>query len=160
MRFLQQMRDYRLAGRIKLVGTGALFDQEDVLPVVGDAALGAVNTFHQAATAPASARFTEVYLKARGKLPGEMSTSGYVTGQVIKAAVEAVSGDLGDKDRVRQALLARPVDTAFGPLEFDPRNNQAVLDIHVKEVRKGPDGKAVEAIVHTYSKVKDPGIAA
>jgi branched-chain amino acid transport system substrate-binding protein len=32
VRFLQQMREYRLAGRIKLVGTGALFDQEDVLP--------------------------------------------------------------------------------------------------------------------------------
>jgi branched-chain amino acid transport system substrate-binding protein len=160
VRFLQQMREYRLAGRIKLVGTGALFDQEDVLPAVGEAAIGAVNTFHQSPTAPTSARFTEAYVKARGKLPGEMSTSGYVTGQVIKAAVEAVSGDLTDKEKVRKAVLERPIDTAFGSIEFDPRNNQAILDIHVNEVRKGEGGKPINAVIHTYKAVKDPGVAA
>jgi branched-chain amino acid transport system substrate-binding protein len=159
VRFLQQMREYRLTGRIKLVGTGALFDQEDVLPAVGDAANGASNIFHQSPTAPAAAAFAASYQKARGKLPGEMSTSGYVTGQVIKAAVEAMSGDLGDKDKVRQAILAKPIDTAFGPMTFDPRNNQAILDIYVNEVRPGADGKPINTVVHTYKGVKDPGPA-
>ncbi|MEW6640266.1 MAG: ABC transporter substrate-binding protein [Pseudomonadota bacterium] len=160
VRFLQQMREYRLAGRIKLIGTGALFDQEDVLPAVGDAANGAVNIFHQSPTAPASQAFTAAYLKFRGKQPGEMSTSGYVTGQTIKAALEGVQGDLSNKDKVREALLAKPLDTAFGPMTFDPRNNQAVLDIYVNDVRPGPDGKALNQVIHTYKNVRDPGPSA
>jgi len=160
VRFLQQMREYRLAGRIKLVGTGALFDQEDVLPAVGEAANGAVNTFHQSPTAPASKTFSEAYLKFRGKLPGEMSTSGYVTGQTIKAALDAVQGDLGNKEKVKEALLAAPLETAFGPMSFDPRNNQAILDVYVNEIRPGADGKAVNQVIHTYKGVRDPGPSA
>lgn len=159
VRFLQQMRDYRLSGRTKLVGTGALFDQEDVLPAVGEAANGAINTFHQSPTAPASKDFTAAYLKARNKLPGEMSTSGYVTGQVIKVALEGAGGDAADREKLARALLAAPITTAFGPMAFDPRNNQAILDIYVNEVRP-EGGKAVNQVIHTYKSVRDPGPAA
>ena len=40
VRFLRQMKEFRLNGKVKLIGPGALFDQEDVLPAAGDAALG------------------------------------------------------------------------------------------------------------------------
>ncbi|WP_419899495.1 ABC transporter substrate-binding protein [Roseomonas sp. USHLN139] len=160
VRFLRQWKEYRLAGRVPLVGTGAFFDQEDVLPAVGDAALGAVNTFHQSPTAPASAAFIEAY-RATGKpLPGEFSTTGYVCGQVIKAALERGHGDLADWEKIRAGLFAAPVETAFGPMPFDPRNGQAILDIHVNEVTRGSDGKLVNTVRHTYAQVRDPGIPA
>lgn len=157
VRFLRQMRDYRLMGKVKVLGPGALFDQEDVLPAVKDAAIGGLNTSNQSPTAPSSAKFTQAYLAARGVMPGEMGTAGYVTGQVIKAAVDGVQGDLANKERVREALLAKPIETVFGPMAFDPRNNQAILDIYVNEVKPGADGKPVNQVIHTYKAVRDPG---
>ncbi|WP_458094536.1 ABC transporter substrate-binding protein [Roseomonas sp. WA12] len=157
VRFLRQWKEYRLAGRIPLVGPGAFFDQEDVLPVVGDAALGAVNTFNQSPMAPASAAFNRAYMANGKPLPGEFSTNGYVCGQTIKAVLERMNGDLSDWEKARQALLDQPVDTAFGRIAFDPRNGQAVLDIHVNEVRRGADGKMINTVVHTYEAVRDPG---
>lgn len=160
VRFLQQMREYRLSGKIKLIGGGALFDQEDVVTVVKDAALGGLNTCNQSPTAPNSAKFSAAYRAVRGAWPGEMGTAGYVTGQTIKAAVEGVQGDLGNKDKVKEALLAKPIETVFGPMSFDPRNNQAILDVYVNEVKKDADGNAVNQVIHTYKAVKDPGPAA
>jgi len=160
VRFLRQMRDYRLHGKVKLIGGGALFDQEDVVSAVKEAALGGLNTCNQSPTAPSSAAFTKAYQAARKVMPGEMGTAGYVTGQVIKAAVERVEGDLSNKDKVKEALLAKEVETVFGPMPFDPRNNQAILDIYVNEVKEGPDGVPVNQVIHTYKGVRDPGPAA
>lgn len=157
VRFLQQMRDFRLTDRLKLLGTGALCDQEDVLPAVGDAAAGIVNTFHQSPTAPSSKAFTEAYAKARGRLPGEASSAGYATGQTIKAALERVAGDPSDREKFREAVLSRPIETIYGAVRFDPRNNQAILNIYVNEVRKGADGKLINTVVHTYKDIQDPG---
>lgn len=162
VRFHQAMRDFGLAGKVKVVGTGALFDQEDVLPVVGDAAIGGIHTFHSSPTAsnPANRKFVDAYLKLKQHLPGENATAGYATGQVMKAAAERVQGDLSNKDKLRDALLASPVETVYGSTGFDPRNNQAILDIHVNEVRKGSDGKPINTVIHTYKLVRDPGPAA
>ncbi|MET0185152.1 MAG: ABC transporter substrate-binding protein [Achromobacter sp.] len=157
VRFLKQMKDFRLQDKIRLVGPGALFDQEDVLPAAGDAGLGGLNAFHQSPGAPASASFVAAYGRARNRLPGEASTSGYTAGQVIKAGIDAVSGDVAQRDALKQALLEKPVDTAFGPMRFDPRNNQAILDIYINEVKKGADGKPFNTVLHTYPGIQDPG---
>ena len=159
VRFLKQMQDFRLAGKIRLVGPGALFDQEDVLPATGDAGLGGINAFHQSPNAPAAAEFVRAYQAARQRLPGEASTAGYAVGQVIKAGVDAVSGDVAQRDRLRDSLLHNPVDTAFGPMRFDPRNNQAILDIYINEIKRGPDGRPLNTVVHTYPGIQDPGPA-
>ncbi len=159
VRFLKQMQEYRLTGKIKLIGGGALFDQEDVVSAVKNAALGGINTCNQSPTAESSLVFSKAYKEAKGVLPGEMSTAGYVTGQVIKAAAERVEGDFSAKEKVREALLANPVDTVFGPMSFDPRNNQAILDIYVNEIQESADGP-VNQVIHTYKAVKDPGPAA
>jgi branched-chain amino acid transport system substrate-binding protein len=159
VRFLQQYQDFGLGGRIPLVGAGACFDQEDVLPAIGAGTLKAVSVFHQSPTIgnAAAYRFVDWYQTLKGRLPGECSTSGYVTGQVITAAAEAVQGDLTNKDRVRDALLGLSLDTAFGPMSFDPKNNQAILDIYINELRAGGDGTLVNQVVETYKAVRDPG---
>ncbi len=157
VRFHQQMQDYQLHGKIQVIGPGALYDQEDVVTAVGEAALGGVSTFHQSPGAAGAQEFAAAYQAARGRLPGEASTSGYVTGQVIKAGLDAVKGDLSSKPAFKQALLDKPIDTAFGPLQFDPRNNQSILDIYVNEVRKDAQGRPFNTVVHTYSRIQDPG---
>ena len=157
VRFLRQWKEYRLAGRIPLVGPGAFFDQQDVLPATSDAALGAFNTFQQSPTAPAAAAFNAAFAAAGKPLPGEFATTGYVCGQVIRAALERANGDVTDWDRTKAALFDRPVDTAFGPVPFDPRNGQAILDIYVNEIRRGPDGKMLNTVVHTFPAMRDPG---
>ncbi len=156
VRFLRQWKEYRLAGRIRLMATGACFDQEDVLPAVGDAALGGINTFHQSPTAPSSAAFVEAWGATGKGLPGEFSTTGYVCGQVIRTATERSGGNPTDWPRTQQALFDAPVETAFGRMPFDPRNGQAILDIHVNEVR-AVDGAMVNTVVYTFPQIRDPG---
>lgn len=157
VRFHQQMQDYQLHGKIQIVGPGALFDQEDVITAVGEAALGGVSTFHQSPGAQAAQDFVAAYQASRGRLPGEASTSGYVTGQVIKAGLDAVKGDLSNKAVFKQALLDKPINTAFGPMAFDPRNNQSILDIYVNRVEKDAQGRPFNTVVHTYQRIQDPG---
>lgn len=157
VRFLQQMQDYKMHGSVPVIGPGALFDQEDVIPAAGTASLGGISSFHQSPGAPAAAEFVQAYQAARGRLPGEASTSGYATGQVIKAAVDAVGGNVSNKAAFKDYLLGNAVHTAFGPMKFDPRNNQAILDIYINEVRPGTDGKPFNTVVHTYQGVQDPG---
>lgn len=157
VRFLQQMQDYKLQDKIKIIGPGAVFDQEDVISAVGHAALGGVNTFHQSPGAPAAQEFVQAYQKERQRLPGEASTSGYVMGQVIKAGVDALQGDLTQPDRLKHYLLEQSIPTAFGPLSFDPRNNQAILDIYVNEVKKDDQDRAFNTVIHTYERIQDPG---
>ncbi|MEJ2802762.1 ABC transporter substrate-binding protein [Comamonadaceae bacterium PP-2] len=160
VRFLRQMKEFRLNGKVKLIGPGALFDQEDVLPAAGDAALGGVSTFQQSPGAPATLAFAQAYRKASGKWPGEASTAGYAAGQVIRAGLDAVQGDLGSaaaKTRFKERLLSAPVTTALGPMAFDARNNQAILDIYVNEVRPDAEGKPFNTVLHTYKGVRDPG---
>ncbi len=157
VRFLQQMRDFKLQDHIRVIGPGALFDQEDVVPAAGDATLGGVNTYHQSPGAPNAADFVAAYMKKRGRLPGEASTAAYAAGQIIRAGMEAVQGDVANRDKFKEALYAKPLTTALGPIRFDPRNNQAILDIYVNEVRKGPDGKPLNTVVHTYTGIQDPG---
>ena len=74
----------------------------------------------------------------------------------VKAAVERVQGDLSNKEKVKEALLAKEVETVFGPMPFDPRNNQAILDIYVNEIKEGAGGP-VNQVIHTYKAVRDPG---
>ncbi len=157
VRFLRQWKEYRLAGRVPLIGTGSCFDQADVLPAVGDAALGGYNTFQQSPTAPAAADFNRAYMATGKPLPGEFSTNGYVCGQSIKAALERMNGDISDWEKTRQALFDQPLQTAFGRMPFDPRNGQAILDIYVNEVRRGDGGAMVNTVVHTYEGMRDPG---
>lgn len=157
VRFLRQWQEYRLAGRVPLLGPGAFFDQEDVLPAVGEAALGAQGSFHQSPTAPAAAAFGRAYQASGRPLPGEFSTTGYVCGQVIRALLERTGGSLENWEAARAALFAAPVETAFGAMPFDPRNGQAILDIHISEVRRGADGAVVNTLLHTYPQLRDPG---
>jgi len=160
VRFLQQMRDYGMQGKVPVIGPGALFDQEDVTIAAGEASLGGISTFHQSPGAPAAADFVRAYQAARGRLPGEASTAGYVAGQVIKAGVDALAGDMTQWSKFREVLLDEAVATAFGPLRFDARNNQAIMDIYVNEVRANAQGKPFNTVIHTYPGVQDPGPAA
>lgn len=121
VRFLKQMQDFRLRDKIRLIAPGALFDQEDVIAAVGDAALGGFNAFHQSPGAPASQAFVKAYLQTRQRLPGEASTAGYAAGQVIRAGVEAVNGDVARKDLFKQALLAQRIFDLLIALAQAPR---------------------------------------
>jgi len=42
-------------------------------------------------------------------------------------------------------------------MAFDARNNQAILDIYVNEVRPDAEGKPFNTVLHTYKGVRDPG---
>ena len=160
VRFLRQMQDFRLRDKIQVIGPGALFDQEDVLPAAGQAGLGGINAYHQSPLAPASAAFAQAYQQKRGRLPGESSTAGYATGQVIKAGIDAVAGDVAQRDAIKAFLLSKPVSTAFGEMTFDPRNNQAIMDIYINRVQADAEGKPLNTVIHTYPAIRDPGPAA
>ena len=71
--------------------------------------------------------------------------------------MDAVQGDPSRFTALREHLLGSTTRTAFGPMAFDARNNQAILDIYVNEVQRGKDGQPLNVAIHTYENVQDPG---
>ncbi|WP_200840771.1 hypothetical protein [Geminicoccus flavidas] len=112
---------------MKLIGPGALFDQEDVVPAVH----GFVEAYRR--TRPAARRGQHGRLCHR---PGDPDGAGGGGGRPVRP-----------EKRFRQVLLEHPIETVIGPMHFDPRNNQAVLDIYVNELVAGPDGLPLNRVI-------------
>jgi branched-chain amino acid transport system substrate-binding protein len=73
------------------------------------------------------------------------------------ATVEAMKGDLRDKDKVRKALTSLKIDSPRGNFAIDPRTGNVVQNIYIGEVIKKPDGALAHKILKTYENVRDPG---
>lgn len=77
----------------------------------------------------------------------------YVAGKAMMAALDKVKGDLSDNQKSFQAALAGlQLDTPTGKVSLD-KNRQAVADIFLTEVAKGPDGNLYNKVVKVASQV-------
>jgi branched-chain amino acid transport system substrate-binding protein len=78
---------------IKLIGTGDVTD-DDLLPGIGDPALGAVTTHHYSAAhdSPENKAFVAAFEKANGFRPNFMAVGGYDGMALIYHALEATKG--------------------------------------------------------------------
>ncbi|MDB5897709.1 MAG: amino acid/amide transporter substrate-binding protein family [Ramlibacter sp.] len=141
---------------IKLIGDGSVTD-DDQLPTMSDATLGAVTAFHYSAAhkSALNQKFVQSFKAAnKGLRPNFMAVGGWDGMRVIYKALEASKGEGGD------ALLAGMRGQSFesprGPLQIDPATRDVIHNIYIRRVER-VGGELYNVEIETFKDVKDPG---
>jgi branched-chain amino acid transport system substrate-binding protein len=153
LRFAKQFNDAGLKGRLPLIG-GGTFTDEHVLRTMGDEALGIVTVLHYSAAlqTPANQKFVKAYEAKYQQIPSYYSEGPYVAGVALKAALEAVGGDIENVDRFLGALRKVDLsDAPRGPIRFDEYGNP-IQNIYVRKVER-VGGKLQNTVIHTFPAV-------
>jgi branched-chain amino acid transport system substrate-binding protein len=132
---------------IPVMGPGFSFSQ-DVLPAIGDAALGVKASGQWAPDFdnPASKKFLTDFQKEYNRLPSIYAVQAYDAAQLILSA--AGKADVKDTDAFRAELLKAEIQSPRGNFKFNT-NQHPIQDIYVTEVVKDGDvltNKTVEKI--------------
>src|SRR6266704_2413379 len=148
IRFVRAYKEYGLAGKLPLLAYNTLVD-DVLLPTLGDAALGVVSVGHYSAAldTPENRAFVREYEAKYNAWPTRYAELGYVSGQLIGAALETLKGETGDRAAVRDAIrnAATAIHPPRGPIRFD-RYQQVVTDVYVMKVER-QGNRLVNAIV-------------
>lgn len=132
------MKQYAQSGvEIPVIGPGFSFSQ-DVLPAIGDAALGVKNSasWSQDLDNAASKKFVETFKAEYGRLPSIYAAQAYDTGSLLVSAAGKAS--VKDAEAFRTALKAAEFESVRGKFSFNT-NNHPIQDIYVREVIKDGD---------------------
>ncbi|MFP4273539.1 MAG: ABC transporter substrate-binding protein [Paracoccaceae bacterium] len=96
----------------------------------------------------ANKRFVDDFKEEFGTYPSYYAAQSYDAIMLIASAVEAVDGDMEDKDAVREALRAADFDSVRGDFRFG-ENQLPVQDFYLREVVKDEDGTWTTKVVQT-----------
>jgi len=151
-RFFRQFNEYGLRGKIAVVGGMTAFD-EAVLRNMGDEALGIVTSCWYSAEIEnaINKRFAANFRVDWGYDPGFYAAATYVEAAVLEATLQALKGNIEDKQAFMKAVRAIKVDTARGPVSFD-RYGNVVGSVYIRKVER-KDGRLVNRVIHTYPNV-------
>ncbi len=141
------MRQYAQSGLdLPIVSAGFSFDQ-DVLPAMGSAALGVINTgqWSPDLANEANAAFVASFQDTYGRLPSIYASQGFDTANLILSALE--TADVSDQDAFREALRAANFDSVRGSFAF-ASNHHPIHSIYVREVVE-IDGTLTNRIIGT-----------
>ncbi len=141
------MRQYAQSGvDLPIVSAGFSFDQ-DVLPAMGEAALGVINTGQWSPDLDNAANqaFVPAFQEAYGRLPSIYASQGYDTANLILSALAAA--DVSDQDAFRAALEAANFDSVRGSFAF-ANNHHPIHSIYVREVVE-VDGVLTNRVIGT-----------
>ena len=153
LRFLEQYREFGLAGRIPLLGGGTLTD-ESILFQEGDLAKGVVTALHYSAAlnTPANREFVRLYTRAYRRVPSFYSEATYTTAQFVQKGLEAVGGRLENRSAfvaaVRKVVLP---DAPRSPLRLDAWGNP-VENVYIRRVDI-INGQPQNTVIFTYANV-------
>ncbi|MGH6808262.1 MAG: ABC transporter substrate-binding protein [Ensifer adhaerens] len=142
------MKQYAQSGvSIPVTGPGFSFSQ-DVLPAIGDAALGVKNsaTWSKDLDNEANKKFVEAFKAEYKRLPSIYAAQSWDTANLILAALSKASAK--DKDAFRAALKAADFKSVRGEFAFN-NNNHPIQNIYVREVVKEDDGVLTNKIIAT-----------
>ncbi|MEI3852831.1 MULTISPECIES: ABC transporter substrate-binding protein [unclassified Ensifer] len=142
------MKQYAQSGvNIPVMGPGFSFSQ-DVLPAIGDAALGVKNsaTWSKDLDNEANKKFVEAFKAEYKRLPSIYAAQSWDTANLILAALS--KADVKDKDAFRVALKAADFKSVRGKFTFN-NNNHPIQNIYVREVVKEDDGVLTNKIIAT-----------
>ena len=144
---------------IKLIGPGDLTDDE-ALPNMGDAMLGAVTAHFYSAAHPSELNktFAEAYQKAYGSRPNFMAVSGYDGMHAIYEGLKKTGGS-SDGPALVAAMKGAAWESPRGPMSIDRNTGEVVHNIYIRHVEK-VNGELRNIEFVTFSDVRDPRVAA
>jgi branched-chain amino acid transport system substrate-binding protein len=149
LRFVNQYAEFGLKGKIPLIGKGYLVD-EVILPGLGDNAVGIVTSLHWSAAlaAPANKRFLEAYAAKYKRPATTYAEQGYVGAQMIAQALEAVKGNVENREAFLAALRKVEVDAPRGKVKLDAYHNP-IHPIYIRKVEK-KGNELQNTVIATY----------
>jgi branched-chain amino acid transport system substrate-binding protein len=144
---------------IKLIGPGDVTD-DDLLPTMGDAAIGTVTAHFYSAdhNSTMNKAYVAAFEKANGFRPGFMSVGGYDGMHLIYEALKKTSGK-ADGDSLVAAMKGMKWESPRGPISIDPETRDIVQNIYIRKVEK-KNGQLYNVEFATFEAVKDPVKAA
>jgi branched-chain amino acid transport system substrate-binding protein len=153
LNFFKALKVTGLMDKMKVLSVLTAAD-ESFLQQLGDNGLGVltVNNFGAGLDNPEFVKFNEKVLKKTGRdLTGPLMDS-YVAAKWIVRAIEAIKGDVENRDKFHEALqkVAMP-DSPHGHLSLDGHGN-ATQDIYIRRVDK-VKGRYQNTVIFTYPKV-------
>jgi len=148
IRFVKTYQDYGLRGKLPIFTHLAMVD-DDTLAAMGDSALGIVAVANYTATldTPETRTFVKDYEARYNTWPHFVAEGGYVAGQLVGAAIEALKGEVSDRAKLRDALknAATQIRPPRGPIQFD-RYQQVITSVYITRVER-QGNRLVNAIV-------------
>src|SRR5262245_10774585 len=137
LRFVKQYTEFGLKEKIPLIGKA--ITTEDLLPAMGDDAVGILSVFHYSAAleTPENKRFVEAYRTKFKRIPSGLSDQGYVGAQMIARALEAVKGNVQNQEAFLAALRNVEVDAPRGKVKLDAFQNPVHTIYICKVERRG-----------------------
>ena len=151
--FAKQYAESGLKGRVLLIA-GGTYNDEHVLPQLGDESLGVVSAHHYSASleTPANQRFRAAFEKAYHRLPSFYSENCYTGARILGEAVRAIGGKVEDRPALVAALRqVKITDAPRGPVEMDAYGNPT-QNIYIRKVER-VGGKLQNTVIHTYPAV-------
>jgi branched-chain amino acid transport system substrate-binding protein len=148
------MKQYAQSGvGIPVLGPSFSFSQ-DVLPAIGDAALGVKNSasWSKDLDNEANKQFVEAFQAEYKRLPSIYAAQSWDTANLILSAMSKAS--VKDKDAFRAALKSADFKSVRGSFTFNT-NNHPIQDIYVREVVKEGDVLTNKIIATAFEKHGD-----
>ncbi|MDX3895550.1 ABC transporter substrate-binding protein [Pusillimonas sp.] len=141
VKFVQDFAGAGLARSMTLYGSGFLTD--GTLQAQGEAAQGLLTTLHYAdgLDTPRDNAFRRAYKERFNMEPDVYAVQGYDAAQMYDAGLKAVSGDIAQKDALRQAIREARIDSPRGEFVLSKAGNP-IQDIYLRQV-VGQENKAV-----------------
>ena len=144
---------------IRIIGPGDVTD-DDLLPSMGDAVIGAVTAHFYSADHPSAKNkaYVEAFTKANNFRPNFMSVGGYDGMHLIYEALKKTGGK-ADGDSLIAAMKGMKWESPRGPIEIDADTRDVVHNIYIRKVEK-KNGALYNVEFATFDAVKDPVKAA
>ena len=157
---MKQFKEKGLADAgIQLTGTGDVLD-DDLLPSMGDEALGVVTSQHYSAAhnSPENKAYVAAFEKlTNNKMrPNFMSVGGYDGMHLIYAALKK-AGPTATGDQLLAAMKGMSWVSPRGPVSIDPETRDIVQNIYIRKAEK-VNGQIYNVEFQTIPNVKDPGV--
>lgn len=156
LRLISQYREYGVFKKMPLIGAFAssLID-EDILPQLGDKALGIMGPSSYASTlkTPFNEKVVERWKRKHGSRPGDtVGIGGYMNAFILLEAIRATGGD-AEPGKLRNAILNLNLKSSIiGPLRFTPEG-LGIHNMYIVKVVK-IEGEYAWEVAHTYRDVK------
>ncbi len=139
--------------RMPLIANGT-YNDEHVLPQLGDESIGVVSAHHYSAAldTPANQKFKAAFEKEYNHIPSFYSENCYTGARVINEAVKAIGGKVEDRAALMAALRKVEItDAPRGPVKMDPYGNPT-QNIYIRKVER-VGGKLQNTVIYTYPNV-------
>ena len=131
-------KQYQDAGiKLPLIGSPTVSD-EYVLPAQGDEILGYISPSHYSAAldTPANRKFQEKYQAKFKKIGSFYASQSYETAMWIKQAIDAVKGNVEDKEGFLKAIKnVKLADPPRGPFSMDAYGNP-IQNFYIRKVER------------------------